>query len=243
VQSRPLITAVIIILLVGGSLYFIYRYNKQKSVPQNLNANNTNKTEEENQNQNSSPTTTVPVENLSNIDPQKITETSTVNFKFALKKAKEWRKDASLVAVSVKIPENLDPTKVEETYVFAAKKSPSYYWAISISNRTHNFIRFITPKEDYLSPTLPKINFKYWKINYAQAFQTAESKQGKVLREEKKSQISISATLSHSQPNNWLWWTVEYKNKETDEIATIKVNADSGKVLQSITSENSAEGI
>ena len=61
--------------------------------------------------------------NLLSADSENIKQASIADYQLANTKAKAWKKDASLVALSVKIPVNLDSENLEETFVFSSSKT------------------------------------------------------------------------------------------------------------------------
>ena len=218
--------AIVVIILIGGGLFYIYQRNKSKLPQTATPVINTNSNLNSSTNTNSGTT----VSNLTNVDPKNIFAKSATNFEVAVAKVQDWHNDAKLTAFSVKIPGDLNPDNVEESYVFTSASEPANFWVITISQRNSNFIRFITPKTDYLTPDLSPIDSNYYRIGYAGAFQTAEQNGGKNIRESGGGMVSVSAMLSMGTPNGWLWWAVTYTNENTGQTSTIKINASSGEV-------------
>ncbi|TSC90946.1 MAG: Uncharacterized protein CEN92_346, partial [Candidatus Berkelbacteria bacterium Licking1014_96] len=103
---------------------------------------------------------------------------------------------------------------------------------ISISVRSKNYVRAIIPKEDYLGSNLVPVRTQYFKVNYTQAFQTAETNGGKEWREkEKDSKYQITATLAHGEPKGYLYWLVEYQLTDGSDKKTIQIDANSGEIV------------
>lgn len=179
-----------------------------------------------------SPTPTSTESDITTIDPDSITEESKSNLSLGEKKAGEWSNGAVLYAVSVKIPSTLSASEVVEVYTFGAPASPYDWWTISISVRTGNYIRAVIPKEDYLGSNLIPIARQYWKTNYVEALQVAEKNGGKEWRESKQEAVQINETLMHTDPNNYLYWVVDYQTLSGSDKLVIKVNANTGEVVK-----------
>jgi len=179
-----------------------------------------------------SPTPTSTGTDITTIDPNSIAEESKANFSLAEKKASEWSNSAVLYAVSIKIPNTLNPSEVVEVYTFGSPAALQNWWTISISVRTGNYIRAVIPKEDYLGSNLIPVARKYWKINYVEALQTAEKNGGKEWRDSISGDIQINETLMHTDPNNYLYWVVDYQTLSGSDKLTVKVDANTGEVAK-----------
>lgn len=183
------------------------------------------------------PTTTeesdLPVSNYTNIDAAAIAtidDTITTNFNQAKEKAKEWKEDAVLVNMTVKLSKNLALSQATQTFVFGSATEGRNWWSFSLSEASGKYIRAAIPKEDYLGADVKPINMNYWKMNYIKAFQLAEANGGKAFRLNNKNS-EVIATLSHSEPKGWLWWQIEYKSLTTGNKMTIKVNPFDSNVV------------
>ncbi|MCK4313104.1 MAG: hypothetical protein KAW88_10260 [Candidatus Cloacimonetes bacterium] len=181
------------------------------------------------------PTSTIPVanenlptNNLINVDVVTIDTIVQQNYNLAKVKAEEWKPDAVLVTISVKFPQDLAISAADETFIFGSAEDTVNWWSFSISEKTSRYIRAIIPKEDYLGVDIQPINMDYWKMNYSQAFQLAEANGGQAFRSQ-NTNASITATLHHTQPRNWLWWEIEYKFG-TNKLV-IKVNPNDGQIV------------
>lgn len=171
-------------------------------------------------------------DNLTNLDPTSVQEQITANYNTAKQKASSWKSDAVLYSASAKITSSLDFEDVIEVYTFGTGSEPSYWWTISISVRSKNYVRAIIPKEDYLGANLVPARTQYWKVNYVQAFQAAETNGGKEWREKQKdSKYQITATLAHGEPKGYLYWLVEYQLLDGSDKKTIQIDANSGEVI------------
>ena len=144
-------------------------------------------------------------------------------------KAKLWQDDAVLHYVSVEIPSDLVLNTATDTYVYGSSKDQADWWTYSLSEKSSKAIRAIIPKEDYLGSSISPINTQYWKMNYVEAFQLADANGGSDFRS-KHSDAKITLYLSHRDPNQWLWWTVEYKTPAGD-LFTLLVNPNRGEVV------------
>lgn len=171
-------------------------------------------------------------DNLTNLDPTSVQEQITANYNTAKQKASSWKPDAVLYSASAKITSSIDFEDIIEVYTFGSTAEPSYWWTISISVRSKNYVRAIIPKEDYLGANLVPTRTQYWKVNYVQAFQTAETNGGKEWREKQKdSKYQITATLAHGEPKGYLYWLVEYQLLDGSDKKTIQIDANSGEVI------------
>lgn len=169
---------------------------------------------------------------LTNLDPTSALEEIKSNYNTAELKATQWQSGAVLYSASAKITPTLDWQDVVEVYTFGSNSQPNFWWTISISVRSKNYIRAIIPKEDYLGSNLRTVTLEYWKINYVEAFQIAERNGGKEWREKQKStNYQITTTLAHGDPKNYLYWIVEYQNSDGSDKKTVQINAYNGEVV------------
>lgn len=173
-------------------------------------------------------TSNLPASNLTNVDPTAVDTVVQQNYNLAKVKAQEWKSDAVLVSLSVKLPSDLSVNASDETYVFGSATDTTNWWSFSISEKTSRYIRASIPKEDYLGADVTPINISYWKMNYAKAFQLAEVNGGSAFRAINPS-ATVTTTLHQTQPRGWLWWDIEYKAGTNSLI--IKVNPNTGDVV------------
>lgn len=189
-------------------------------------------------------TTTTTTTDLTTIDPTTISTTFLTNYNTAKEKAILWKGDAKLVTLTVKLPQDLSLNKATETFVFGSDSDPDYWWTFSISESSGKYVRALIPKEDYLGTATTAIAEKYWKTNYLQAFQKADSYTGKSFRTS-NSEVEVIVTLSHGDPKGWLWWLVEYKSADGNSTK-VRINPgdltivdDLGNTISSGTSSSS----
>ena len=149
-------------------------------------------------------------ESLTNVDPTSIDSSLATYLQLAKTKAAEWKRDAALYYVSIKLPVSLLPALANETYVFGSASDANNWWTISIAEGSGKYLRAIIPKEDYLGNTLKPINEQYWKTNYLTAFQVAEKNGGSTFRTN-NIDTEVTMNLSQGEPKGWLWWYAEYK--------------------------------
>ncbi len=149
----------------------------------------------------------------------------------AQERARAWQSDAVLSYVSVELPADLAVTAATDTYVFGSNKDSTNWFTYSFAEATAKSIRAIIPKDDYLGSTVSPINSSYWKMNYVEAFQLADANGGADFRT-KHPDARVTLYLSHRAPNQWLWWTVQYKAAATT-ILTLLVNPNQGEVIDS----------
>lgn len=169
-----------------------------------------------------------PEENLTNINPETVTEEAKENFNKAESLALKWKDDAFLVYVNYKL-NSLKLNEGQETYVFDSEKALNLHFTVTFSQKSKKYIRAAIPKEDYLGELLP-IDQKYWKINYLAAFQIAEKNGGKDFRE-KYPKWEINLNLKRDEPKNWLYFIVEYKTKEGDSVS-FKINPMTSELVE-----------
>lgn len=146
-------------------------------------------------------------------------------------KAKVWQADAVLHYVSVELPADLSLTAATDTYVFGSGKDADNWFTYSLNEATSKSIRAVIPKADYLGDSIVPINQSYWKMNYVEAFQLADANGGAVFRKA-HTDARVTLYLSHRQPNQWLWWTVQYKASGS-ALLTLLVNPNQGEVIDS----------
>jgi len=215
-DRKSLIPWVILIILVavGFGIYLIRAGKKQtQNHPKKV----------------TSPTAGETQQDLSNIDPSLVDSDIQDNLALATKKALEWRQDAALVYVQVKLT-SLSPGTGTEIYVFDSPSVPNLHFTFTISQKTKRFIRAAIPVEDYLGSGLLPIDRKYWKLNYVSALQVAEKDGGKNFRDKYLS-WTIELNLKREEPKNWLCWNVDYKI-EGGETLSVKINPYSGEIMQ-----------
>jgi len=220
-QLRKFIPFILLLVLIiaGVAAYFLLLKPKQaekQTPPEEQQNENTNGTE-------------VTEENLSNIDPESVIQSSKENFATSQEKALAWHQNAVFVAFSVKLT-SLNVNSGTETYVFDSKNEPTNHFVFTISQESKRFIRAIIPVDDYLGMGLLPIDTKYWKLSYAAALQTAE-KNGGVEFRDTHLDWNIELTLKRGEPNDWLWWYVEYRQESGTDSLSIQINASSGKVI------------
>ncbi|EKD56598.1 MAG: hypothetical protein ACD_58C00138G0001 [uncultured bacterium] len=168
--------------------------------------------------------------NLTNVEATSIDDLVTTNYNLAKSKAQDWKSDAVLVNLTVKLPKNLATNQATETYVFGSAQDANNWFSFSISESSSKYIRAVIPKEDYLGTDVKPVNSTYWKMNYLRAFQLAEANGGKTFRAANKNS-EVVTTLGHGLPKGWLWWQMEYKSVDTGNKLIIKVNPNDSTVI------------
>jgi hypothetical protein len=177
---------------------------------------------------------------LTNVDPTAQNSTILTNASQARLKANEWRNNSQMVYYSVKLPRDLRLNNATESFVFGSSSEPNYWWVYSLAESSGIFLRSLYYKTDYLGNTIQPIPDKYWKSNYIQAFQKAETYQGKAFRDANPN-TDVTINLFVTNPNSWLWWNVEYKstNGKTLKVrvhpSELKIYDDLGNVVTSTT--------
>lgn len=154
-------------------------------------------------------------ENLLTIEADTVDSAQKEKLAFSKKKATEWQSNSKLVAVQTEIPSSLKEDAVSTRYIYTSPAVNYYYWTIAISADNVSYIRALIPKEDYLSSDLDIIVDDFWKINYVEALQIADSNGGSDWRED-NNLGQITLVLSRGQPNNHHYWNVEYVAVDQD---------------------------
>jgi len=155
-------------------------------------------------------------------DSTSINQLFNANLDLAKSKAKEWKTDATLYAVNIKLPKDLSVNKAIETFVFGSAADTLDWWTFAISENSAKYVRAIVPKTDYLSTITKPIGMNYWKINYLEALKIADANGGKAFRE-KNTDTQITENLSQTEPKGWLWWIVEYESSTGDSLK-VRIN-------------------
>jgi len=177
--------------------------------------------------------TETPKSDLTNLDPTSAKDEMRNNYNTARQKAILWLGDAVPYSTSAKITPTLDWQDVIEVYTYGSKVQAAYWWTISISVRSKNYVRAIIPKEDYLGSNLQPIMLQYWKLNYIEAFQIAEKNGGKEWREKQKNNnYQITATLAMGDPKNYLYFTVDYQKSDGSDEKSVQINAFNGEIVE-----------
>jgi len=169
------------------------------------------------------------ITDLTNVDPVNYDEPVKKEYALAAVKAKEVNPNYQLAAVEVDLPASLALNSGDDRYIFVADKDKANNWVITLSLETGNFLRSLIPKEDYMGN--PQVmDTKLWKFNYVTALQIFEKDGGKAWRESNTLE-DVTMVLKHTDPNNYLTWSVTYKGKDSSLFK--KIDANSGKVLES----------
>jgi len=176
-----------------------------------------------------SPTVTLNDKPLATADATIYDATITANYEQAGIAAIAWNKDARLVMVSVKIPNDLSLDNSTDTYTYGSVNQPNYWWTYSLSESTGKTVRALVNKEDYLGTNVEPIPKSFWRTNYIEAFQIAENYGGKEFRQNNQN-VSISLTLSVTEPKKWLWWLVEYKTP-LGETLSVRINPNDQTIV------------
>jgi hypothetical protein len=163
---------------------------------------------------------------LSNADPVDFNDTTKNELDLAYGKAKEENPDNVLTAIVIDFGPKLDPETVVTRYLFKSEADTANNWLITINAVSHNYIRALIPKSDYMGD-LTAIDLALIKFNYVTAFQLANQNGGS----EKLSASGFSGvemTLKQDSAKNWLVWNVSY---QADSNTDINIDAYSGKVV------------
>lgn len=176
-----------------------------------------------------SPTVTLNDAPLATIDPTMYDSELTANYESSKAAAQEWNTDAQLVMVSVKLPQDLSINNATDTYTYGSENAPYYWWTYSLSESTGKTVRALVNKEDYLGTDVKPIPLDYWRTNYIEAFQIADNYGGSDFRQNNEN-VTVSLTLSVSQPKGWLWWLVEYRTPLGDSF-NVRINPNDQTIV------------
>lgn len=174
-------------------------------------------------------TVTSSADDLTTLSPAGFDTELTSHFNLATNAATAWQPDAVLTYVSVEVPASLAANQGSEVYVFGSASDTVNWWTYSLSQSTGKFVRAIIPKEDYLGPEIVPVNTAYWKMNYVEALQLAETNGGAGFRLTNPDS-SVTLFLSQRAPRGWLWWTAEYSAPSGEQF-TLLINPNLGEVV------------
>jgi len=227
-RTVKIIITILLIGIVGFGGYYFYMQRQQNTTQTNTTTDNTTPPTND-----GSSTTSTEIKTIITVNPQDYDNALQKNFDTASQKASQWQSDAKFVYLQIDLPNNLNPDKANETYVFISAKSPSNYWTIA-QNLAGEYIRAIIPKTDFLKNGSPKEIFtKYWKTDWITAFQKADLESGKAFREKYPNDLEISANLTHGGPNDYLTWIIKYNAPKAGEKLEVQVDAATGEINQS----------
>lgn len=192
-----------------------------------------------------SATATQSTVDLTTTNASAISTSLQTSYNLAKQKASEWKSDAQLYYLLIKLPRDLSLNNATETYVFGSPKESTYWWTFALSEASGKYLRSLVYKTDYLGNTLSPIGEKYWQTNYVQALQAADRYQGSAFRAANPN-TEVTITLSQGDPKGWLWWTVEYKAPNGNSLKVrvhpvdLNIYDDSGNVVSTGVVSNTA---
>ncbi|MCA9388262.1 hypothetical protein KC644_00695 [Candidatus Berkelbacteria bacterium] len=180
-------------------------------------------------------TSSIQVSDLSTLPPTSFDAILDSHYQAAQFEALDWRADALLAYVSVEL-DNLTPNAGKEVYVYGSAGDLDYWWTYNLDQQNPNStVRALIRREDFLGEELTPINLDFWKMNYVEALQIAEQNGGADFRSANPN-TAVKLFLSHRQPRNWLWWTIEYQTI-TGQTFTLLVNPFRGEVVDEAGNE------
>lgn len=149
------------------------------------------------------------------------------------------QKDVVLAAVSTKYINSLSDITGLSTnyYIFISPSKIEYYYLVNMPrNGLEKPKRFIMLTSDFseLGFSILSVPFEYWKINYAQALQSAERAGGTKFRTDHKN-FEVSEILARpaggTGESYHLQWHIEYTAKDgTGTKFRVQVHANTGNV-------------
>lgn len=210
--KKPVVIIIVVVAIVGALIWsYVANLIQQRK---------TNQTAEQAAEQT--------ITDLTNVDPISYDEPTKKEYALASTKAKEANPNNQLAAIEVDLPATLALNSGTDRYIFVSDKDKINNWTIAMSLDTGNYIRAIIPKDDYMgNPQVMDTNL--WKFNYVTALQIAEKNGGKTWRENTDLQ-GITLIMKHTDPNNFLTWSITYQGLNSSFF--IKIDANSGKVLE-----------
>jgi uncharacterized protein YpmB len=206
---------VIIIIVVAIVIALVWSYLDKRS--QEKKAEETAATQE-----------TVQITNLTNIDATEFDQFVKDEYATASSKALDANAKYQLSAIVIELPASLEVNSGTDRYVFTSDKDTVNNWVITFSQENQSYLRALIPKSDYIG-NAPVMDTALWKFNFVTALQIAEQNGGMGFREANNLE-SVTLTLHHMEPNNWLIWDVEYKAR--GKSFKIDIDANSGKVIE-----------
>ncbi|MEI6144678.1 MAG: hypothetical protein WCP91_03725 [Candidatus Berkelbacteria bacterium] len=171
--------------------------------------------------------TTADISNLTNIDPAVVNDAINAQLTLADAKAAEVDKKLVLSAIEVDLPGALERGSGISYYIYTTTGDKNNNWVIGISNADSKFVRSWTSKADYMTG-VTAINRSNLKKNYVAAIQSAEKGEGKIFREA-GTLTAAKLILKNADPNNWLYWFVEYDASANQK--QFKVDASTGALV------------
>jgi hypothetical protein len=183
-------------------------------------------------------TTSSTQKDLSNVNTQDYSTVLTNNYQKSTTASLAWKTNAQFVGIDVSIPEDLNPLKATETYIYDSADSPLMYFTIGYDLKS-NYIRALIYKSDYMkNSNLKKISTQFWQTDWITAFQKAEKSGGKDFRTSIKDGLQINADLKYSDTNNYLYWFITYQALNASNNKVIQIDANTGQVYQPVETTN-----
>jgi hypothetical protein len=164
-------------------------------------------------------------------DPAKFDEEFNQIKNTADEKARNWRSDAKLVYVNVKIPLNLDLALVQHTFVYDSANDSYNHWVITIETANKSFIRSLIPKTDYLGTAPQEILASFLQVNFIKALQTCDKGDGQDFRSQNPSNYQIELNLVRTTEES-LRWKCKYSTFDETKTKEIIVNAETGEIIK-----------
>lgn len=180
----------------------------------------------------STPSSTVTLNSapLDTVDATTFDASVTATYDKAEADAKAWKSNAELVMVSVKLPSDLSLNNATQTYTYGSSDETKYWWTYSYAEQTTKYVRALVYREDYLGSTLKAIPKNYWRTNYVEAFQIAQNSGGGADFMANNQNVSVTETLSVSDPKGYLWWLVEYTTPLGNNLS-VRINPNDRTIV------------
>ena len=144
--------------------------------------------------------------------------------------AANFRSDARLYYVRVKIDTSLNIEDNQYTFVYDYPTNTAYHYTITFEDNTDNYIRSLINKNDFLGSGIKQILPLYWKVNYVTALQAAESSIGESFRNEHVGNYKIELNLFRTGEET-LKWQCEYSTLDEATTQRVDINAETGEII------------
>lgn len=216
---KPVFLIILAAALIAGAVwaYLANRSNQQSQ----------QKAQETASQNTSTSTTTATISNLTNAAPETLTDSITTQLALADTKAAEVDKKLLLSAIEVDLPGTIEKSSGSTFYVYSSPNDKVNNWVIAISNADNKFVRSRTAKDDYMG-NVTAINRSFLKTNFVAALQAAEKSGGQSFREA-NTLTEAKLTLKNANPNNWLYWFVDYVSKADQK--EFQIDASTGALI------------
>jgi len=211
-----------VLLLITGGVFLLLRKRSTSSPPPAPEETSTEETSSETSSESSS-TSSVPTGETVLQHKSEVQNQYTDFENQAFRKAREWKSDASLCAVTIKILSNLHPQTLTFSYVYCSAKDKRYYFNANFDAQGQ-FLRALIWRSDYFSSNLIPFTRKFIKLSFVDALELVEQNGGQSFRQNHPHAI-ITLSLYRSGAKFYHYWTVKYEDPFSPERLVKKIDA------------------